>query len=96
MKKERSPFIFHDGQWFVLPTFENKKPSANLLRETLKGLLERHPPESILILRRMSPAEVGLLKEYWSSLNAEVFAVMCSTPERRLGKKTKRQTKKTD
>jgi hypothetical protein len=87
-----SPFVFHDGRWYLCPGF-NRRPSARHLKVTLAALLEHHAPERILVLRPMTPAEVRLLMRYRDDFDAEAFALMCPTAEARIGeKKGKRPT----
>ena len=79
-----SPFVFHEGRWYLIPTF-NRRPTSRLLRAFLDALLERHPPKDILILRPMKPSEVKLLQQYRSDFDAEAFALMGPKEDKRFG-----------
>ena len=81
----RSPFISHDGRWYLVPTFW-QRPSKALLLQTLEALLERHAPRDILILRPMSPAEVKLLLRYRRDFDGEAFAFIGANEDKRLGR----------
>jgi hypothetical protein len=85
MTKPSSPFILHDGVWYLIPSF-NRSSSARLLRRTLVALIERHPPEQILILRPMSSREERLLQRYRRNFDAEAFALMAPNEAKRLGR----------
>ena len=80
----RSPFIFHEGRWYLIPTF-NRRPTARLLRTFFDALLDHHPPKDILILRPMKPSEVKLLMQYRSDFDAEAFALMAPNEDKRIG-----------
>ena len=74
-----SPFIQHEHGWYVWP-FE-QRPTRQRLAATLTALLQRHPPRDIIILRRMSPAEVRLLREHRQDCDAEVHSIILAPEE---------------
>jgi len=84
MKAPRGPFVLCHGRWYLDPTFAHR-PTATLLKKTLKLLLERHAPEDLLILRPMTPSEVRFLNRCRDDMEAEAFATMAHTEEGRLG-----------
>jgi hypothetical protein len=81
-----SPFVFHDGRWYLCPAF-NRRPSARLLKRMLAALLECYSPERILLLRPLSRSEVRLLSRYRDDFDAEAFALMVPTDEKRIGER---------
>lgn len=85
MKGLNTPFVFHDGRWFLIPTFW-ERPSKSGLLQTLKALLGRHRPRDILILRPMAPSEVKLLARYRRDFDGEAFAIIGSNEDKRLGR----------
>ena len=74
-----SPFIQHERAWYVRP-FEQRPTSARLVA-VLTALLQRHPPRDIIILRRMSPAEVRLLGEHRQDCDAEILSMILAPEE---------------
>jgi len=88
MKAPRSPFVIHNQRWYLDPALPGAR-TATLLKRILKLLLERHPPEDILILRPMTSAEVCLLTRCFDDSEAEVFATVACTEEKRLGRSLK-------
>ena len=74
-----SPFIQHERAWYVRP-FE-QRPTRQRLAATLTALLLHHPPRDIIILRRMSPAEVRRLKEHRQDCDAEILSMILAPEE---------------
>jgi len=91
MIRPRSPFIHFEGRWYLCPTF-NRRPSARQLKAILVALLEHHAPERLLILRPMTAAEVRLLMRYREDFDAEAFALMAATEDKRLGRAPTRRS----
>lgn len=85
MSEANTPFVFHDGCWYFIPTFW-ERPSKSGRLQTLKAILGRHRPHDILILRPMSPSEVKLLARYRRDFDGEAFAIIESNGNKRLGK----------
>lgn len=80
-----SPFLLVDRAWYVLAGF-NRRASRRQLQRLLRALLACHPPDRILILRPMTPAEVRLLRRYRGDSDAEVFARLACTEDGQLGR----------
>ena len=74
-------FVCLEGRWYVRP-FERHLTRDSMVH-TLDALLQRHQPQDILILRRMSPAEVRLLKEHRKDCNAEILSIVLAPDEAR-------------
>ncbi len=78
--RKPSPFIQHDGRWFLNPIWE-MRPAAAALRQALEGLLERHRPGDLLLLRPLTRDEVALLEHGRSDSDAEMLARMVAPDE---------------
>ena len=74
-----APFIHHEGHWYVRPY--ERRPTPRRLASTLTAILQHHPPGDILILRRMSPAEERLLKEYRQDCDTEILSMILAPEE---------------
>ena len=81
MTQAAPPFVCIEGRWYVTP-FE-QRPARDSMIHTLDTLLQHRPPQDILILRRMSPAEVRLLKEHRKDCNAEILSIVLAPDEAR-------------
>lgn len=77
--KPRSPFVYHEGEWFVRP-FE-KRATAQLLRAALEAILRRCAPGNILLMRPLTVGELRLLQQYRADSDAEVLARLLAPDE---------------
>ena len=76
-----APFFQHEGHWYVRPYERRLTPRQ--LTATLHTLQQHHPPHDILLLRRMSPAEVRLLDEHRMDCDAEILSMILAPEEAR-------------
>ena len=74
-------FVCLEGQWYFQPFEES--PTKSQLAHTLEALLQRHPPQAILLLRRMTNAEVQLLMEHRQDCEAEILSILLAQEEAR-------------
>ena len=81
MTQAAPPFVCIEGRWYVTP-FE-QRPTRDQMARTLDALLQRHSPQDVLILRRMSPAEVLLLNEHRKDCEAEILSMVLAADEAR-------------
>ena len=84
MTRPRSPFVWHDGQPYLVVNFELEPAAASPdLLALLEDLLRHHPPQDVLLLRPLSTAEAKALRQATADSEIDTWAQMVVLPEDR-------------
>lgn len=63
MKGVNSPFVLHDGRWYLIVNFslDNDQPPPS--PKLLGSLIRRHGADNIVVLRRLTDEEANAVSE---------------------------------